>query len=206
MDHLREFPDDFRKCVRFHGHVCPGLALGYAAAKAAVAHLNIARSPDEEVVAIVENDSCAVDAIQVMLGCTFGKGNFIFRDWGKQVFTVLERRSGRGVRISLRGEGFPGQEERRALKTKIDSGTASPAEQEMWEELRTRVAKELIDSPADRFFEVKEVHPEMPAMASVVESRPCDRCGEATMTSRLVEKDGELICRGCAAELTRCAT
>lgn len=42
------------------------------------------RDIDEEMVAIVENDSCAVDAIQVLTGCTLGKGNLIFRDYGKQ--------------------------------------------------------------------------------------------------------------------------
>lgn len=201
MEHLSDFPEDFQACVRFHGHLCPGLAIGYAAARAAAAHLGITRSSDEEVVAIVENDSCAADAIQVILGCTFGKGNFIFRDWGKQVFTVLERRSGRGVRVSLKGAGLPGHEERRAMKAKIDSGAAGPADLKRWEELRTEAVRELIDSPADRFFEVKDVDVEMPKEASVVQSRPCDLCGEATMTSRLVEKDGRRICRGCAAEL-----
>jgi len=35
------------------------------------------RATDEEFVAIVENDSCSVDAIEVVTGCTMGKGNLI---------------------------------------------------------------------------------------------------------------------------------
>ncbi|MCL4536163.1 MAG: formylmethanofuran dehydrogenase subunit E family protein, partial [Nitrospirae bacterium] len=65
----------FDDVVKFHGHSCPGLALGYRVGVAAVKELNMENiSEDEEVVAIVENDSCAVDAIQVLTGCTFGKG------------------------------------------------------------------------------------------------------------------------------------
>ncbi|NOZ25951.1 MAG: formylmethanofuran dehydrogenase, partial [Nitrospirae bacterium] len=71
----------FEDAVRFHGHVCPGLALGYRVSDLVLRELG-PRSEDEELVAIVENNSCAVDAIQVMTGCTFGKGNLIFRDYG----------------------------------------------------------------------------------------------------------------------------
>ncbi|MFP4655658.1 MAG: FmdE family protein [Methanohalobium sp.] len=69
----------FEKAVEFHGHQCPGLAIGYRAAQIALDKFKN-RSEDEELVAIVENNSCAVDAIQSQTRCTFGKGNFVFRD------------------------------------------------------------------------------------------------------------------------------
>ena len=72
----------FSDVTDFHGHVCPGSALGYQAAKAGLKELSGERSQDEEIITIVENDSCAVDAIQVLTGCTFGKGNLIFFDFG----------------------------------------------------------------------------------------------------------------------------
>ena len=73
----------FEDVTDFHGHICPGSAIGYKAAKIAAEKLNIGLSKDEEILAIVENDSCAVDSIQVVLSCTFGKGNLIFKDYGK---------------------------------------------------------------------------------------------------------------------------
>ncbi|NIP44160.1 MAG: formylmethanofuran dehydrogenase, partial [candidate division Zixibacteria bacterium] len=54
-----------------------------------------------ELVAVVENDSCAVDAVQVLTGCTFGKGNLFFRDYGKQVYTFFRRPSGDFLRIAI---------------------------------------------------------------------------------------------------------
>lgn len=86
--------------VTFHGHECGGLTWGYKVALYALEKLNFDRSSDEELVAIVENDSCAVDAIQIVTGCTFGKGNLIFLDYGKHVYTFYNRNTGKGVRIS----------------------------------------------------------------------------------------------------------
>ena len=86
--------------IRFHGHECGGLAWGYKVSLFALEKLNFDRASDEELVAIVENDSCAVDGVQVVTGCTFGKGNLIFRDYGKHVYTFFNRNTGEGIRIS----------------------------------------------------------------------------------------------------------
>lgn len=77
---------DIQGTQRFHGHRCPGLATGIRVAEVALREIG-PHSIDEEVVAIVETDNCAVDAIQYLTGCTFGKGNLIHRDYGKNVFT-----------------------------------------------------------------------------------------------------------------------
>uniref|UniRef100_UPI0040560DE8 FmdE family protein n=1 Tax=Candidatus Electronema sp. TaxID=2698783 RepID=UPI0040560DE8 len=75
---------DWEQCIAFHGHECPGLAMGYRAAKAAQSKLGVKFSPDEEVVCVTENDACGLDAVQYLTGCTLGKGNLIYRDRGKQ--------------------------------------------------------------------------------------------------------------------------
>ncbi len=90
----------FEDVVAFHGHACPGLALGYRVSLYALKMLGD-RASDEELTATVENSSCAVDAVQVLTGCTFGKGNLIFRDYGKHVYTFIRRPSGEGIRISV---------------------------------------------------------------------------------------------------------
>ena len=36
--------EDFKRCVDFHGHICPGLSIGYKAAKVALEKLNEERS------------------------------------------------------------------------------------------------------------------------------------------------------------------
>ena len=91
-----EYPKDLQQTIQFHGHICPGLAVGYRAAKTAQADLGIERAEDEELVAIIESDGCGIDAFQALLSCTLGKGNLIYRDHGKQVYTIFARKLGLG--------------------------------------------------------------------------------------------------------------
>ena len=114
--------NDLREAIQFHGHLCPGLALGYRVAKAALRELKAERPRDEELVAIVENDSCAADAIQFITGATFGKGNLIFRDYGKHVYTFFNRRTNHGVRISEDYRGFDNDTRFPDLKKKQEAG------------------------------------------------------------------------------------
>ncbi len=101
---LGPLPEKLQPVVAFHGHLCPGLLIGYRAALAASQALNLGKSEDEELVTIAENNSCSVDAFQQMLSTTFGKGNLIWRDYGKQAFTVIDRRQNRAVRVSFIGD------------------------------------------------------------------------------------------------------
>ncbi len=66
-------PETVEEIVRFHGHMWPGLAMGIRAAEVALCEIG-PRSSDEELVTLTETDMCAVDAIQYLTGCTFGKG------------------------------------------------------------------------------------------------------------------------------------
>ena len=189
---------DWAKAARFHGHVCPGLAIGYRAAKAALRRLGSGRSRDEELVAIVENDSCAVDAVQALTGCTFGKGNFIFRDYGKQVFTFLRRPTGGGVRVSLRaGAARPptGNARLDALSAKVSQGEATEAERRLQRKLRTDL---ILSVPDADLFDIRRVKTRSPETAKIRRSIACARCGEPTMETRLVRVGCKRLCIPCA--------
>ncbi|HPD14145.1 MAG TPA: FmdE family protein [Planctomycetota bacterium] len=123
----KRYPHDLDQVVRFHGHFCRGILIGYRAAKIGLEHLGKPRAVDEEIIAIVENDSCAVDAVQVLTGCTFGKGNLFFRDHGKHVYTFAVRPSGRAVRVSSK----PGR------RLPLDQMLAAPAGDLFWIEPTT---------------------------------------------------------------------
>lgn len=164
--------------VDFHGHLCPGLLIGYRAALLALDRLEERRSEDEELVAIVENDSCSADAVQFLTGCTFGKGNFIFRDWGKQVFTLARRPHGRGVRLAFKGD---------ALKPKAPDGSTD-----------REAFQQVLMEAADRdLFDVTEGTFDLPKKARIFNTIPCDGCGEGTMAPRLTNLNGRNLCRGC---------
>lgn len=164
-------------CAAFHGHECGGLTIGYKAALYAIELLNLSFSDDEEVCCISENDACGVDAIQVMLGCSAGKGNLMFHLTGKQAFNIYERKSGRSVRLVLRErpEGMSREESFRYMHSK------SPAE----------------------LFDVKETRIPLPEGARLFRSVKCAECGEVCAESFTHSVDGKPLCRDCYKPYTR---
>ncbi len=198
MKEKREFiPEDFRRCVDFHGHICPGLAIGYRAAKAGMEWLAAKRAEDEEVVAIVETDACGADAIQVLTGCTFGKGNFFHRDYGKQAFTLLGRQIGRGVRLALRAGALGLSARHRELFERIRAGSATAEERGEFQKLHEGKSREILEKPLPDLFAMKEVSPAVPPKAKIEPSKPCQICGEPTMGSKIQNHDGKEVCRSC---------
>jgi len=189
--------DDFKRCAEFHGHVCPGLSIGFRAARYALAWLREKRAEDEEIVAVVETDACSADAIQVLTGCTFGKGNFIYKDHGKMALTLLSRNTGRGVRVAMKLDAFKPDEEHMAMIQKITRGDETAAERKRFEELHFKRTCDILEASADRLFTIKPVEMKLPARARIEPSEPCARCGEPTMPSKMKIVDGQKVCRGC---------
>ncbi|MEJ5365095.1 MAG: FmdE family protein [Desulfosoma sp.] len=194
----------WQRCAAFHGHVCPGLALGYAASRLAMAKLREdSRAEDEELVAVVENDACFVDAVQVLTGCTFGKGNFFHKDYGKIALTLFSRRSGRGVRVSLKGDVLGQDPEHAQLLKKILSGQADAAERARFEQLHAQRTREILGTDPEDLFRATFVDGPVPERARMEPSTPCPRCGEPTMPSKMVSGPSGPLCRGCAEGISR---
>ena len=193
----------FQESIRLHGHACIGLAVGYAAARVALERLAIGRAEDEELVAIAECDACGVDAIQSVLGCTLGKGNLIYRDHGKNVFTVIDRRKNRGVRIALTGDLFSRTPEQEALMLKVFGGEAEEAERQAFWTAQKKKIEDFLAAPADRWFRIDMVRPEVPQRARLFASLICEQCGEQVMEPRVRLRAGKKVCIPCAENYGR---
>jgi formylmethanofuran dehydrogenase subunit E len=161
--------------VKFHGHECPGLAIGYRMASAALEALAAQRAGDEELVSIVENDACGVDALQCLTGCTFGKGNLLFRDYGKHVYIVYSRSTRKGVRVVFHGKGIPDD-------VRDD---------------REAAAQYILSAPRESILSVTAVSVPEPEPARIMESVPCSVCGENVMKSRIRDREGKGLCIPC---------
>lgn len=144
-------PTDLQETIRFHGHLCPGLTIGYRAAKAALGKLGVARPEDGELVAVVENRSCGVDAVQVLCGCTEAKGNLLLLDYKKQVFTIGSRKTGKAVRIALREDII--------RPTGLDGQTD-----------KEKYIEKLLNDPLESLYRISEPEIEFPAEAKVFQT------------------------------------
>ena len=167
----------WERAAEFHGHVCPGLMIGFRAALYAADLLELSFSEDEEVVCITENDSCSVDAIQSVLGCTAGKGNLLFHMRGKQAFSFYNRATGKSVRLVQK-------EKPRAM-----------SREESFEYYKTCADEDM--------FEVKETTIPIPEEARIFESYVCECCGEKTGAYWIRIMNGKKVCLDCMDEYSR---
>ncbi|ADI73049.1 formylmethanofuran dehydrogenase subunit E region [Methanohalobium evestigatum Z-7303] len=190
----------FEKAAEFHGHQCPGLAIGYRVAQIALDKFKN-RSEDEELVAIVENNSCAVDAIQALTGCTFGKGNFVFKDYGKHVYTFIKRGDEKGIRISLKPQNDPASERHLEIFKKIQNNRATEEEIREFRKIHEQKTVNILEAPENEIFHVENVSDKAPQKAQIFETIICDECGEGVMSSRTKTINEKYVCIPCYEKL-----
>jgi len=165
--------------VEFHGHTCPGVAVGVLVSKYILEHGN-EFSIDEELVAVVENDNCSVDALQALLGTTFGKGNLIFKDYGKNNYTFYNRTREKAVKLSFKAEDF--------------------GDRELSREERIN---QLLNSEPKEVFNIEHVEFNPPEKAQIHDSIICDNCNDPTMSTRIKSYQGQQLCIPCYQKLTK---
>lgn len=168
---------DWERATKFHGHACPGLAIGVKAVEAAKEKMGITFSADEEVVCVTENDACGVDAVQVLTGCSMGKGNLIYRGTGKMAFSFFNRKNGDSLRMIIKvfGEEME-REERQAY---------------------------ILNAPVDEIFNFMKPTFKMPETAKIFNSVTCESCGESAPEHKMRLQDGQKVCLDCFKDYDR---
>ncbi len=189
---------DWDDVVKFHGHSCMGLAIGYKVAEAALQVLSGERDIDEELVAVVENDNCSLDAIQYVTGCTMGKGNLIFKDYGKPVYTFSLRSGKKSLRLVARGlddQKFAGLQE---LRQKVLRGEADEQDKKLFAEKSAEALQLFLNTPAEETVNMQWVEQAIQEKAKIFNSIICESCGEKVMEPRARVKEGKMVCLPCA--------
>ena len=193
-------PQKIEQTIAFHGHSCPGLAIGIRAAEIALREMAGVRPA--ALVCVTETDMCGVDAIQFLTGCTYGKGNLIHKDYGKMAFTFHDRDSGRAFRLLFNQQAWgDGREAFTALMAKSSQGPLAPEEQERLEHLRIEVQRHLLDLPADEVFLLQACPDQPPRSARVLQNLTCDECAETVMESRTRRFAGKTLCLPCFTQV-----
>lgn len=159
------------RTIDFHGHNCPGLTIGIRVSELAMEKLNIHKS--SSAVCVTETDMCAVDAIQFLTGCSFGKGNLVHKDYGKSAFTFYDRSSQKGFRAVFNSE-FTQKEQDRERRIQL-----------------------LLAADLAELFHLSRISSAPVRSARILESIRCDNCREMTMESRIRLFEGKNLCIPC---------
>ena len=161
--------------IAFHGHSCPGLAIGIRAAELALNTLNF--TEETPLVCVTETDMCGVDAIQFLTPCTYGKGNLVHRDYGKAGFTFYDRDAQKGFRAVFQDEVVP--------------------DDPMAKDPKAARTKAIMEAPLESLFLVTPVDAPPVKPARILKSMTCMDCKEKVMESRIRRFDGKDLCIPC---------
>ncbi len=184
----------------FHGHKCPAMPLGLRAGLKAMEILGVERSKDKELHVIAETGKghaagCFLDGIMVATGCTYGKSNIEKRYWDKMAFTLIDTKTNRAVRVSLKPEFFA-----KALHSPfVERRKQGIPPQDIPFEVLKPLLDRILSMPYEEFLDVSEVFEykfeRKPGCFTAV---PCAICGELTFEKSLRVKNGKLVCIPCS--------
>jgi formylmethanofuran dehydrogenase subunit E len=189
---------------QLHGHKCPAMPLGLRAGAAAMNKLDVERAKDGQLVALLELGEghcahCFADGVQMITGCTFGKGNLQQLGYGKFGLTLVDRATGRSVRVVPRAEAQGATKQTPFFKEYREKGI--PASQ-VPEDVVEPLIDQVMGAPEEKLLKIGDIEPrELPKPAESFASFVCETCGDM-----VVEKYGRVVgdrrvCIPCQQEL-----
>jgi formylmethanofuran dehydrogenase subunit E len=204
------------KAAELHGHFCVGLSLGVLASYVALKKfeilgpsIDLTRHARQEFQAIVENNLCFADGVQIVLGTTLGNDALILRDTGKNAVTLIHKESRKLVRVAMVNEAsealeiLSDEKFRRYFERVMMKGEQLSSEE--FEEFRSMMDKaslELLSVEPERLFKIEEGIVEK-TIETAREPRKwikCSGCGELVLELKTKVREGKILCTDCANE------
>lgn len=185
--------------LNFHGHRCPAMPMGLRAGLAAMQALGVERAQDKELKVLAETGDghaagCFVDGIMTATGCTYGKSNIEKLHYNKMAFTLIEVKTGRSVRVSVKKEVFS-----QSLKSPfIEQRKAGVPPQDVPAEIADPIIQKVLKIPAEMLLDIGKIQKvEVKKGKGIFEAEPCAKCGELTFINKLQDTTAGRICIPC---------
>ncbi|RMD87410.1 MAG: tRNA CCA-pyrophosphorylase [Calditrichaeota bacterium] len=189
---------------KFHGHKCPAMPMGLRVGAAAMNALGVERAKDGQLLAILDlgEDHCATcfaDGVQVITGCTFGKGNIKKTHKGKWTLILVDKKNQKAVRVNPKAEIMQANKETSFFKDYREKGI--PASQ-VPDEVVEPLIKNVMSAPDEKILDISEVfdyeyHDHPHSFRSFV----CEECGEMVVEKYGRVYDDKKVCQDCYVKL-----
>ena len=198
---MKEFKEYLDVAMKFHGHKCPAMPMGLRAGLKAMEVLGVERAKDKELFVLSETGKghaagCFLDGIMTATGCTYGKSNVQKLYYNKLAFTLIDQKTGRSVRVSVKPDFFE-----KALNSPfVQRRKEGVPPQDIPPEITDPLVDKLLTVPVEEFLDIGEIK-EVPVekKAGIFEAKRCDSCGELTFVNKLrLSTDGRLVCIPCS--------
>lgn len=198
MENIQEF---IETGLKFHGPKCPAMPLGLRAGLAAMKALGVERSKDKEL--FVESETgrghaagCFLDGIMTATGCTYGKANIKKLYYNKMAFTLIDTKTGRAVRVSLKPDFFE-----KALNSPfVQERKKGVPPQDIAPDITDPIVDRVLSIPEEEFLDIGEVRKvDVKKTKGIFEARRCENCGELTFVNKMrLTIDGKTACIPCS--------
>ena len=187
METLEEL---LERAEQAHGHMCAGQVLGVRMAMIGCRDIGIddPRGADRKsLIAFVEIDRCAADAIHTVTGCRLGKRTLKYHDYGKLAATFLNTKTGQAVRVV-------------ALDSSREAADLAFPQVEDKYKRQLRAYKLLPESDLFKIEPVRVTVPTQDQPGRPVSRVLCEACDEGINDHREIIREGRTLCRACAGE------
>ena len=186
---------------KFHGHKCPAMPNGLRVGAAAMNALGVERTGDSALHAILDlgENHCATcfgDGIQVITGCTFGKGNVTKTHKGKWALTLVDKKTNRAVRVTPKAEAmlankktefFAEYREKGVPPTKVPDEVVEP------------LVQMVMNAPEEKIMNISEVYEyQWNQPPHSFNSFVCEGCGEMTVSEYGISIEDKHVCIDCS--------
>jgi formylmethanofuran dehydrogenase subunit E len=197
---MRDFKELLEMGLKFHGHKCPAMPMGLRAGLTAMEKLGVSKAPDGQLQAIVELDenhcaTCFADGVQVATGCTYGKGNITRTGYGKWGLTLIDKKTGRSVRVVPKAEVMAKNKSSKFMQMRSSGIPASQVPAEVVAPLFDGVTT----APAEALYNVSEIESRpWKDVPHTFETVACSQCGEMVVERNTRVKGGKIVCIPCS--------
>ena len=201
---MQQLQDIYKTGLKFHGHKCPAMPLGLRAGLAAMEVLGVERARDKELFLRCETGkghavSCFLDGLMTATGCTYGKSNVQKLYYNKMAFTLVDTKTGRSVRVSLKPEFLQG-----ALNSPfVQKRKAGVPPQDIPAEITDPLVDKVLSIPIEAFLNIEPIkEEEVKSQRGIFDTKPCAECGELVFINKLrLGSDDKLRCLPCSGYL-----
>ena len=90
----------WEKTIEFHGHTCPGIAMGFKICEGVIKKMGINPQVDE-LICVSENNTCPADAVRFILNCTEENNRLDYRPSDDLAFSFFNKSNGEKLKVKL---------------------------------------------------------------------------------------------------------
>ena len=186
---MKSLDEYLAAAAQAHGHMCPGQVLGVRMAMLGLKQIGIddPLKHRKRLLAFVEIDRCATDAVSLVTGCSLGARSLKFVDYGKVAATFVNLETQKAVRVFARDDS--------RLKAKTMFAELHAPYRQQLEAYKVMDDADLFAVRPVRVTLKPEDLPGRPRSRVV-----CEECREGVNDGRERTVNGRFLCRSCSGE------